>query len=118
MLAVQHGVNSHYPGKWEFPGGKIQPGETAKACIVREIREELTVEIKVLAELLAVEFDYEVKQVKLIPFVCQIISGSVELTEHENIQWFNMANWKEIDWLEADRKMILCNIDPLNTFLE
>jgi len=118
VLAVQHGTNSHHPMKWEFPGGKIQHGETARDCIVREIREELIVEVVVLSEISSVEFDYGAKQVKLIPFVCRIISGSVILTEHANLQWFDPDHWKDIDWLEADRKLISCNFDTIKSFLK
>lgn len=118
VLAVQHGTNSHHPMKWEFPGGKIQQGETARDCIVREIREELMVEIEIVDELSSVEFDYGAKQVKLIPFVCRIISGSLILTEHANLKWFNLDQWEDIDWLEADCKLISCNFDTIKSFLK
>lgn len=118
VLAVQHGIKSHHPGKWEFPGGKIKTGETAPACIVREIQEELAVEIEVLAELSSVGFDYGMKQVKLIPFVSKIQSGSLMLTEHANLQWFNLDNWAEFDWLEADRELIVKNLEQIKSFLK
>lgn len=118
VLAVQHGVRSHHPEKWEFPGGKIQQGETARDCIVREIREELMVEIEIVDELSSVEFDYGAKQVKLIPFACKIISGSVILTEHANLKWFNLDQWEDIDWLEADCKLISNNLDSIKNFLK
>ena len=113
MLAVQRGLQSSHPLKWEFPGGKIQEGETAEECIIREIEEELSIEIVVERQLDAVEFDYGSKQIKLIPFVCRIESGSIVLNEHLDKCWFKMNQWQTIDWSAADRELILKNADRL-----
>jgi 8-oxo-dGTP diphosphatase len=107
ILAVQRGAESSHPNKWEFPGGKIQVGETAEQCICREIREELTVKVKILSRLKAFEFDYGNKQIKLIPFVCEIASGEIIMTEHQAQQWFSISDWQIIDWLEADSELII-----------
>ena len=112
-LAVQRGVESSHPLKWEFPGGKIQAKETAVQCIVREITEELGVQIDVLERLKSVDFDYGEKQIRLIPFVCRISSGKIALTEHIAQSWFNFNQWQKIDWQEADRELILKNLDVL-----
>lgn len=117
FLAVQRGPESSHPFQWEFPGGKIDPDESAEQCIIREIQEELNIEIEVLAKLNAVEFDYGTKQIHLIPFVCKIISGEIRLTEHLNLQWFTLNDCKIIDWAKADQQLILANLEELKKLL-
>lgn len=117
ILAVQRGPESSHAWKWEFPGGKVYPQETAEQCIVREIEEELGIGIEILAPLLSVEFDYGKGGICLKPFVCKAISGEMILTEHTALQWFLLDQWAEIDWLEADRVLILKNLEGLNKFL-
>jgi len=115
ILAVQRGPESSHPMKWEFPGGKIQLNETAEKCIVREIEEELKVRIKIVNQLLPIDFDYGTKQISLIPFVCEIISGEIILTEHIAKCWFNFDEWETIDWSGADRELILKNYNDLRS---
>lgn len=117
ILTVQHDEMGSHPLKWEFPGGKIQTDESAEQCIVREIQEELNVAISILTKLQDVEFDYGIKQVHLIPFVCRICSGEIKLTEHQALKWFNLHEWETIDWAEADRQLILKNRESLKSFL-
>lgn len=109
ILAVRRGPESSHPMKWEFPGGKINPGETAEQCIVRELHEELQVEIDILKKLESIEFQYPGKQIELIPFVCFIVSGELVLTEHIAKHWFNLDNWQSLDWAEVDYELILKN---------
>ncbi len=109
ILAVQRGPESSHPMKWEFPGGKINPGETEEQCIVRELHEELQVEIGILKKLESIEFQYPGKQIELIPFVCCMVSGELVLTEHIAEHWFNLDNWQSLDWAEADYELILKN---------
>lgn len=109
VLAVQRGPGSSHPMKWEFPGGKINPEETAEQCIVRELQEELQVEIGILKKLGSIEFQYPGKRIELIPFVCRIISGELVLTEHIAKRWFNFDDWQSLDWAEADYELILKN---------
>ena len=115
ILAVQRGPGSSHPMKWEFPGGKIQLNETAEKCIIREIEEELKVRIKIVNQLLSIDFDYGTKQISLIPFVCEIISGEIILTEHIAKCWFNFDEWETIDWSGADRELILKNYNDLRS---
>lgn len=107
ILAVQRGPESSHPYLWEFPGGKIQENESAEQGIIREIEEELSVRINVLLTLEPIEFDYGNKQIRLIPFICRIISGEIILTEHLAQRWFSLDEWPEIDWLAADRELII-----------
>lgn len=109
ILAVQRGPESSHPMKLEFPGGKINPGETEEQCIVRELHEELQVEIGILKKLESIEFQYPGKQIELIPFVCCMVSGELVLTEHIAEHWFNLDNWQSLDWAEADYELILKN---------
>jgi 8-oxo-dGTP diphosphatase len=118
ILAVQRGPKSSHPLKWEFPGGKIQLNETAVQCVVREIEEELSIRIDVLSQIEYVEFEYGTKQIRLIPFICRILSGELILTEHIAICWFNLGEWQTIDWSGADRELILKNQERVYQELE
>lgn len=113
ILAAQRGPESSHPMEWEFPGGKIYPDETAEQCIVREIGEELTVGIEVLTHLVPIEFDYGTKQIRLIPFVCRIVSGEINLTEHVNQRWLNPDELISLNWSDADRELIRINQESL-----
>ena len=115
MLAVQRGPQSSHPWLWEFPGGKVQQDETPEQCIIREIEEELAVQIEVLYKLLPVEFVYPQKHISLIPFVCRIVTGEITLNEHIAQKWFNLNEWQTIDWLGADRELILKNQKRLHS---
>jgi len=109
ILAVQRGPESSHPMKWEFPGGKIQKNETAEESVVREIQEELSVQIEELFPVEPVGYDYGTKQIRLIPFVCSIQSGNIILTEHVSMRWFELDEWEDIDWAAADYELILKN---------
>lgn len=113
MLAVQRPPENSRPGLWEFPGGKIHPEESSEQCIIREIQEELNVNIQVLHRLIPVEFDYGTRQIRLIPFSCEMVSGKIVLTEHLALRWFSPDEWETIDWLGADRELILKNVERL-----
>jgi 8-oxo-dGTP diphosphatase len=97
---------SEHALKWEFPGGKLQQKETAEQCIVREIKEELNVEIKIIKRLCPVDYNYGFRHIQLLPFFCTIGSGEIKLTEHKEMRWISLKQFKEIDLLEADRKLI------------
>jgi 8-oxo-dGTP diphosphatase len=109
ILAVQRGPESSHPWKWEFPGGKIHPEETAAQCVIREIEEELRLQIEVLEQLEYIEFDYGSKQIRLIPFICKITSGDIILTEHVAKCLFDFDQWQTIDWSGADHELIMKN---------
>ncbi len=113
ILAVQHGPNSYLPMKWEFPGGKIKYDETAEQCVIRELQEELLIYTELLSRLDSVEFQYPGRQIELIPFVCNIISGELTLIEHIAKKWFYLDEWQSFDWAEADKKLITKNFEQL-----
>jgi 8-oxo-dGTP diphosphatase len=99
------------PLKWEFPGGKIEENETAENCLVREIAEELSIQIEILNRLDETVHAYsESKIIKLIPFVCMLIGGEVILTEHAQFLWLDKSELINLDWADAD-------IPVLNNYL-
>ena len=106
LLITQNGSKSDHPFQWEFPGGKIKPGEDADHCILREINEELNIEISVVRRLEPVVFDYGFKKIELIPFICRIQSGTIQLHEHVNFKWIGFKDIRETDFSGADRELI------------
>lgn len=105
-LAVQRSEHMPHPLKWEFPGGKIMTGESPEKCIKREIREELGVEIRVEALLPTVVHTYGDRMIRLIPFVCSLVSGEIHLTEHTAWTWMSDPELEQADLLEADRRLL------------
>lgn len=106
ILAVQRGEHPIYPFKWEFPGGKQDAGETLEACIVREIAEELGVQIRVTRPLDFVDVHHPTRIIRLYPFMAEIVSGSLYLHEHHDLQWGTPTALAELDWGEGDRKIL------------
>ncbi|QEM13095.1 (deoxy)nucleoside triphosphate pyrophosphohydrolase [Mucilaginibacter rubeus] len=102
VLAAQRNATMSLPLKWEFPGGKIEPGETAEACLIREIKEELHVDIEIVAPLPANTHQYPNVTIQLIPFVCRITSGEIILKEHLDFKWVAKDELLALDWAEAD----------------
>jgi len=102
VLAAQRGPRMRMPFKWEFPGGKINPGETAEDCIIREIREELGVDIQIRTLLPPSSHSYPDLRIRLHPFICRITRGHIVLAEHRAVQWTSHDQLLTLDWAEAD----------------
>lgn len=103
VLAAQRGETMPLPLKWEFPGGKAEPGETLPDCIVREIAEELGVAVAVLERLPESVYDYgNGKVICLIPFRCRLQSHTFALQEHKQVRWLEPAALLSLDWAPAD----------------
>jgi 8-oxo-dGTP diphosphatase len=102
VLATQRSTAMSMPLKWEFPGGKIDPGETPEECLRREVREELHIEIEVGASLQPVSHAYADFRVTLYPFICAIRSGEIVLHEHAKLVWLLPEELQNLDWAEAD----------------
>lgn len=111
IFATQRGYGEYKDG-WEIPGGKIEEGETPEECIVREIREELTAEIKPIRTLGVVEYDYPKFHLTMHCILCTLVSGELKLLEHESAKWLSKEKLYSVDWLEAD-KLILKEIEKV-----
>ena len=105
IFATQRGYGD-YKDWWEFPGGKIEPGESPEEALVREIREELDTEISVGDFLTSVEYDYPKFHMTMDCFMCSIISGRLTLLEHEASRWLAADELWQVKWLPSDIRVI------------
>jgi 8-oxo-dGTP diphosphatase len=105
ILATQRGYGE-WKGMWEFPGGKMEAGETEEEAIVREIREELNVGICVERKVCTVEYDYPQFHLRMHCFWCSIVEGELELKEHQSARWLAKEEWRCVDWLPADVEVV------------
>jgi 8-oxo-dGTP diphosphatase len=102
VLIVQRAEKSDHPFKWEFPGGKLMEKETEEECIIREIREELSMDIVICGRMADAEYDYGIKQIRLIPFVCDTLDEMPFLSEHIAYKWLDLADLINVDFSQAD----------------
>lgn len=101
VFATQRGYGE-YKDWWEFPGGKIEKGESPESALVREIKEELATEIKVGDYIDTIEYAYPNFHLSMRCYACSVMSGKLELLEHENAAWLTKENLNSVDWLPAD----------------
>ena len=105
VFATQRGYGE-FKGWWEFPGGKIEPGETPEDALIREIREELDTEIAVGDLVETVEHDYPTFHLSMKCFWCSVVSGELELKEHAAAKWLSKEELFDVEWLPADIELI------------
>ena len=105
VFATQRGYGEFKDG-WEFPGGKIESGETPQTALQREIREELATQISVGEKIATIEYDYPTFHLSMECFACEIVSGDLELLEHENAAWLTADNLHSVKWLPADELIL------------
>ena len=105
ILATQRGYGE-FEGGWEFPGGKVEQGETPEEAIVREIHEELNARISVQRFLTQVEHDYPTFNLSMKCFICTLDDPSFQLLEHHAAKWLDMQHIDTVDWLPADIKVV------------
>ena len=105
IFATQWGYGE-FRGGWEFPGGKIEDGETPQEALKREIIEELETEIKVGDLIDTIEYDYPTFHLSMDCFWAEIVSGDLILKEHEAAKWLTMENLNSVEWLPADVTLI------------
>ncbi|MBR0471134.1 MAG: (deoxy)nucleoside triphosphate pyrophosphohydrolase [Methanosphaera sp.] len=104
FLATKRGYGE-FKGLWEFPGGKIEENETREEALIREIKEELTCDIKIKKFLLTVEYDYPTFHLVMHCYLCELLS-EFTLLEHDDYEWLNRDNILDVEWLEADISVV------------
>ena len=103
ILCAQRGYDKSLPELWEFPGGKIEIGESPSQALKREIREELLLELaNDIEEFMFTSYEYDFGIVNLTTFICHIQNGEPTLTEHIEIKWLNKSELDQIEWAPAD----------------
>lgn len=107
VLSARRSASMNLPLRWEFPGGKIEPGEGREECLKRELVEEMGVEIAVGRPLTPVTHSYPAFDVTLYPYICIIVSGEITLHEHSAMTWLPPTRMLELDWADADLPIIL-----------
>lgn len=105
-FATQRGYGE-FEGMWEFPGGKIEPGESQETALKREIQEELGVDITIGELLCTTEYDYPTFHLTMHCYLCSVASGEIELREHKSAQWLTTEMLNSVEWLPADEKIIV-----------
>ena len=105
IFATQRGYGEFKDG-WEFPGGKIEDGESPEHALIREIKEELDTDINVGELIDTIEYDYPNFHLSMDCFWCDIVQGGLELREHEAAKWLTKENLYSVEWLPADVGLI------------
>lgn len=105
IFATQRGYGAFKDG-WEFPGGKIELGESKEQALIREIKEELDTEIKVGDLLDIVQYDYPAFHLTMYFYWCEVILGELSLLEHEDAKWLSAEEIHSVDWLPADIELV------------
>lgn len=102
FYAFRRGGGMKMPGKWEFPGGKVNSNEDPIAALHRELREELNIEVEIIRPLKSVWHNYPDFSIELIPFIVKVSAGVITLKEHDAIQFGSVDQLINLDWAEAD----------------
>ena len=113
IFATQRGYGE-FKGGWEFPGGKVEEGESPEKAIVREIKEELDTSIEVNEYFDTVEYDYPTFHLSMKCYICSVLEGKLELLEHEASKWLDKDTLESVDWLPADLGLV----DKLKSYLK
>lgn len=114
ILVTQRSATMSMPLKMEFPGGKIEPGESPEDCLIREIKEELDIDMEIVAPRPASSYHYPTFSILLLPFVCRIVAGEILLKEHAAYAWMEPSDLLNCDWAEADIPVVHEYLNPAN----
>jgi 8-oxo-dGTP diphosphatase len=114
VLVAQRSLSMNLPLKWEFPGGKIEPNETPENCLIREILEELNINIQIIESLPYNVHHYPLITIKLIPFICKFVNGEIDLKEHANFKWVYKNELLDLDWADADIPIVNYYLSQIN----
>ena len=106
ILIAQRRKGSALGGRWEFPGGKIEPGETAEACLKRELKEEFDIECEVGKFIIASRFRYCLVPIELLAYRVSHLSGEFKIREHEEIRWVSPSELGSFDFMPADKPIV------------
>ena len=106
ILIAQRNLKKSQGGLWEFPGGKIEPNETKEEAIIREIKEEMDIDIEAKKFIGQKVFNYPDKDINLIAIECKQIKGDIKLNEHEDIKWVNKNELRNFNFAPADKFII------------
>ena len=104
-FATQRGYGE-FEGMWEFPGGKIEPGESCESALKREIQEELGVDITIEKFLCTTDYDYPSFHLTMHCYLCCVESGEIELREHKSARWLTVESLDSVEWLPADKGIV------------
>ena len=104
-FATQRGYGE-FEGMWEFPGGKIEPGESREVALKREIQEELGIDITIDKFLCTTDYDYPSFHLTMHCYLCSVESGMIELREHKSARWLTTELFDSVEWLPADKEII------------
>ena len=105
-LVCRRPLGKHLGGLWEFPGGKVEPGESPRVALARELAEELGVDVAVGEALEPVVWHYDRGPIRLLPYLCAIAGGIMHAREHDEVRWCAPAEFDELEWAEADLPVI------------
>jgi 8-oxo-dGTP diphosphatase len=106
VLAAQRSRSMRMPLRWEFPGGKVEPGEGIEACLHRELFEEMEIRVAVKRAMPPLTHRYPAFTVTLHPFVCELLSGGLVLNEHRAVVWLKPEELPALSWVEADLALV------------